>query len=394
VPAVAVVTAADDCDPAPIVTAVETRTDGDCPFRYTLTRTWTGTDRCGNSAVEQQVIEVVDTTPPVLAAPGDLTVECPAPATGPDSLLAWSSSGTATDNCGVPAVEAVEVALEPGCGETFVSTWEMWAVDECGNESPRVTRVYAVVDTTPPVLAAPSDLTVECPAPASGPDSEAAWLASAAASDTCGDAQVLAQLLEEVDGCGDTFTHVWELWAVDECGNESARVQRTYEVVDTTPPAFTGGEPPFDFSLWPPNHGYVVYEADELVAAIDLCGEVAIAVTGCHSSQPEEVHQGSTDDGGNGDGRFGEDCVLSEDGELFAVRAERLGACGPDAVRTYSVEVTATDECGNAATTTGLIRVEHDRSGKPPVRRGRKLGPNDPPPFPHVHPTTYGDGCD
>jgi hypothetical protein len=27
------------------------------------------------------------------------------------------------------------------------------------------------------------------------------------------------------------------------------------------------------------------------------------------------------------------------------------------------------------------------------VRRGRKLGPNEPPPFEAVHETTYGEGC-
>jgi hypothetical protein len=164
-------------------------------------------------------------------------------------------------------------------------------------------------------------------------------------------------------------------------------------IVDTTAPTFTDPAAQFDVSIWPPNHGYVVYAAADLAGATDACGGVAIRVTGCRSSQPEEVHQGSAPDGGNGDGHTYEDCVVAEDGTQFAVRAERLGACGADSIRTYEVSVTATDDCGNAAASLGYVRVEHDRSEHQDVRGGRKLGPNDPPPFPYAHATTYGDGC-
>ena len=132
---------------------------------------------------------------------------------------------------------------------------------------------------------------------------------------------------------------------------------------------------------------------DDLVSATDSCGDVVVEATGCASSQPEEVHQGRTDDGGNGDGRTLEDCVVSVDGAQFATRAERLGGCGRDSRRVYGVLFTATDDCGNAAEAGGLVVVEHDRSEKPPKRPGKKLGPNDPPPFPYLHPTVYGDGC-
>ena len=56
--------AVDNCDPAPVVTFSEVKIDCPCPGTYTLERTWTATDRCGNSSVETQTIEVEDTTPP------------------------------------------------------------------------------------------------------------------------------------------------------------------------------------------------------------------------------------------------------------------------------------------------------------------------------------------
>ena len=67
-------TAADNCDDDVPVAYSEKRTDGTCPDRYTLVRTWTATDDCGNSASVSQTITVVDTTAPVLSGdPADAT---------------------------------------------------------------------------------------------------------------------------------------------------------------------------------------------------------------------------------------------------------------------------------------------------------------------------------
>jgi hypothetical protein len=189
-----------------------------------------------------------------------------------------------------------------------------------------------------------------------------------------------------------------ELTVTDAAGL-SASCSTTVAVVDDVPPLLaTGAEPLFQAAVWPPSHGYVVFAVADAVSAVDACTAVTLAASGCASDQPEEVHQGATGDGGdggNGDGRFLEDCVISEDGTLFAVRAERLGACGADSARTYTLAITAWDECGNAATGTGTVRVDHDRSGGPagPSPSGHALPPHAPPPFPYVHATSYGAGC-
>jgi hypothetical protein len=76
VPAPAAVTATDACDAAPAVVLEETRVD-ECEDQYILTRTWTATDACGNSSVASQVIEVTDSTTPVITlCPADTTIEC------------------------------------------------------------------------------------------------------------------------------------------------------------------------------------------------------------------------------------------------------------------------------------------------------------------------------
>jgi hypothetical protein len=66
VPPPAAVTAEDGCDPAPLITFREERIDGACTGTYRLVRTWTATDSCGRTATARQVVEVTDTTPPVI----------------------------------------------------------------------------------------------------------------------------------------------------------------------------------------------------------------------------------------------------------------------------------------------------------------------------------------
>jgi hypothetical protein len=67
VPDAVVMTATDNCSLANVVTIdyTEVRTDGDCPYNYTLTRTWVATDECGNETTHVQIVTVQDTTKPV-----------------------------------------------------------------------------------------------------------------------------------------------------------------------------------------------------------------------------------------------------------------------------------------------------------------------------------------
>lgn len=156
-PAPAAPAARDACDPDPAVTLDERTEPGPCPRTYTLTRTWTARDRCGNASEPlAQVIVVRDTHPPSLeAAPPDLIVECPQPVPAPAALAA-------TDTCDpAPAVAFDEQRIAGPCPGTYrlVRTWT--ATDACGNAAAPEQQVIDVVDTTPPVIAA-STAVVAC----------------------------------------------------------------------------------------------------------------------------------------------------------------------------------------------------------------------------------------
>ena len=89
-------TATDNCGEVSIEVVSET-TSGDCTGEYTITRTFTATDDCGNSTSATQTITVQDTTAPELSIPADYTAECS------DELV--MDDATASDNCGEVSIE-------------------------------------------------------------------------------------------------------------------------------------------------------------------------------------------------------------------------------------------------------------------------------------------------
>src|SRR5436309_2377956 len=122
-------TATDACDASPSLTFADVTTAGSCPQKYSVTRTWTATDHCGNSSTASQTINVDDTTAPVISAvPAPSTIECPAtPA---------FASPTATDVCDAsPLLTFADVTTAGSCPQKYSVTRTWTATDHCGNSS-------------------------------------------------------------------------------------------------------------------------------------------------------------------------------------------------------------------------------------------------------------------
>ena len=113
----------------------------------------TATDDAGNSATGYFDVNVVDTTPPALTLPSDMTLE----ATGPSGAAA-SFAATAND-----LVDGdIPVDCTPDSGEMFslgATLVNCSSTDAAGNTASGSFTV-TVVDTTPPTLQLPSDMTV------------------------------------------------------------------------------------------------------------------------------------------------------------------------------------------------------------------------------------------
>src|SRR5690606_8578635 len=92
VPAMVSLTATDNCGGEITVNGVDATTAGECAGSYTIVRTWTFTDACGNASSVSQTINVNDTVAPVFAAlPETSTISCPA--------TAEFAQASASDNC-------------------------------------------------------------------------------------------------------------------------------------------------------------------------------------------------------------------------------------------------------------------------------------------------------
>jgi hypothetical protein len=231
-PVAATVTATDGCSVATVSAPVDVITLGSCLGNYSITRTWTATDLCGNSSTASQIITVIDTTPPVLLGiPANVGVQCSAIPPLPGAGVV-----TATDNCGTATVTGPVVVNTPGLcigSSTIIRTWT--ATDQCGN-STTATQTITVIDTTPPVLAnIPSNVSVLCSEiplpPASG---------VVTATDNCSAATVSASVDVITPGsCSGSFiiTRTWT--ATDQCGN-SATASQIITVSDYIAPVLSG----------------------------------------------------------------------------------------------------------------------------------------------------------
>jgi hypothetical protein len=146
---------------SPVVGVTESRSGaGSASSPLIITRTFTATDAVGNSASDTQIITVIDSTPPTITAPADVTAYTGPGATSCDTNVsnAVLGSASANDNC------AVTVSRSPS-GNTFpVGTTDVvWtATDPAGNTA-TATQHVTVVDNTPPVITTPANITVQLP---------------------------------------------------------------------------------------------------------------------------------------------------------------------------------------------------------------------------------------
>lgn len=209
-PAFAQATATDGCDANVSLTYVDVTTAGSCAGNYSVTRTWTATDACGNSSTASQTINVQDITAPVIAAlPATSTINCPATPS--------FAQATATDGCDANlSLSYVDVTTPGSCAGNYSVTRTWTAKDACGNSS-TASQTINVQDVTAPVFAAlPGPSTINCPATPS--------FAQASATDACGTVTLTSSVTTTYD-CIGGYTSVKTWTATDACGNKSTASQ-------------------------------------------------------------------------------------------------------------------------------------------------------------------------
>ncbi len=303
--------ATDNCDDDVAVTYADTVTPGVCDNESNITRTWTATDDCGNTATAVQIISIIDNTAPVLLAPAqDITVECDEDSEDAfDNWIDLNGLAAATDLCG-PVTWTFDIT-DPGdvefCGNTQVLEVTFTATDACNNAI-STTATFTIQDTTPPTPPAPpANVTLAC-------IDDVAMPADLFAPDECSDEDILGVVSETNNGgagcAGDPLiiTRTWTF--TDECGNASTSSQ-TITVIDDVNPVITA---PADITI--------------------ACNE---------SDLPTNTGQASATD----------NC----DDDVAVTYADTItpGVCDNESniTRTW----TATDDCGNTATAVQIISI-------------------------------------
>ena len=159
---VATATADDNCSDVTI-THADVVVPGLCPASYTIERTYTATDACGNFTTYTQFIRVSDNNGPVWGEnQTSFVYEC--------GSEAGVVTPVASDNCSTFTLTYIDSeTFEVGCSFAFERIWT--ATDACGNESTSFIQYISFEDTTEPVIiGCPSDVVLNCndmaPAPA------------------------------------------------------------------------------------------------------------------------------------------------------------------------------------------------------------------------------------
>jgi len=214
-------------------------------------------------ADQASTLVAIDAAAPTLTVPADVTIECGA-------SISPETTGQATpvdDVDPVPTVTYTDAPASAGCGGsgTISRTWT--AADACGNSVSGL-QTITIVDTTPPTLLV-SSATFVCDGAGNTADIDG-WLASAAASDTCGGITVSHDYAGLSGACPGTGAATVTFTATDACGNTAERTA-TLRVVDSAPP--TAGD---DAATTPED---VAVTVDVLANDGDICSP-ALGIAG------------------------------------------------------------------------------------------------------------------
>lgn len=195
--------AVDNCEGLSVVSLTAQTFDNDCGF--TVIRTWTSTDACGNSAQQSQTITYVDDTPPFfISIPEGGSTSC-------GSLDNEVQLPAAEDACSSVVVTYNDETTVLNCG--FQITRTFIATDGCGN-STEAEIFFTVEDTESPTFSeAPTALVFDC---------VAGDIVAPEASDNCSEVNVSVSDQPLFD-CAGSFIRVYT--ATDECGNSASFIQ-------------------------------------------------------------------------------------------------------------------------------------------------------------------------
>ncbi len=286
--------------------------------------------------------------PPTVNAGTDITAECSEVGGSTVSLDGSGSTDPEGDAltyswaCPTVALADANTVMPDGFfqkGQTEQCRLDVTDLAVCSPDADLVN--VTVVDTTPPNLTVPDDVTAECASPAG----TAVNIGNAISADVCDSMVTLSNDAPALFPLGETLV-TWT--ALDDDGN-ATQVTQVVTIEDTIPPEITveldSG------SLWPPNHKLNTITAS--VAVTDSCDpSPSVTLASVVSSEPDnDIGDGNTNDDIQG-------AAIGTDDREFELRAERDGR---NTGRVYTILYTATDGSGNETSEEDTVIVPRNR---------------------------------
>ena len=222
-PTFAPATATDACNGSLTVVEGEQVTEpGDCPGEYTIHRTFSTEDLCGNTATGAQTIYVQDLTPPTIVLPADVVLPC-----GSEFVYPPAS---ATDNC--TAEEDITLttfnSLPPtDCPQERILERRFLATDLCGNSTLEIQTVTVTDSDLPFFTYVPADTSFSC--------DEEPMLEDAVATDDCSSFEITTTTDTLFGECASNYDLIRTFTVTDACGN-MADAQQVISIRDTEAP--------------------------------------------------------------------------------------------------------------------------------------------------------------
>ena len=304
-------------------------------------------DASGNNAIQvNRTVNVVDTTPPVITLNG----------VNPQTI----ELGSGYTELGVTTDDGSQVTINSDEFRDTVGTYSIYydSTDTAGNDATQVIRTVNVVDTTSPIIT----LNGTNPQIIEFGDGYAELGAT-----TSDGSQVIINTANFTDSVG-TYSIYYD--SMDASGNNAIQVNRTVNVVDTTPPVITlNGTNPQTIELGSgytelgaiTNDGsqvtinsdefrdivgtYSIYydstdtagnDATQVIRAVNVVDTTPPVIT-LNGVNPQTIELGSG---------YTELGVTTDDGSQVTINSDEFR----DIVGTYSIYYDSTDTAGNDAT--------------------------------------------
>ncbi|MEZ4896514.1 MAG: VWA domain-containing protein [Saprospiraceae bacterium] len=348
------VTATDNCGLVRLVPSVSMGA-GSCSSNSTQTLTWTAIDTCQNRTTVSIMIQIVDTTAPVLTVPADTMITCEQ-----DTGVAVTGIATATDLCSSTTIGHTDLVIPGSCRQQYTIQRTWTATDICSNRSSRI-QVISVIDTTAPTYTPPENITIDCGA---GQASELqSWLdnhANSTGSDNCSLGVIWRyDPVTSPDACGLDNSVPVNFYVADSCGNEASFVAMLTIVDEVAPSINTAARDTIvecdgtgnaaDFMQWVNRHGGS--QASDDCGTVSWTYEVINSVPGCGNTRMDSVRFIVSDLCDNRDSTYAKFIIEDNLPPMIQLPPDRTILCDEPTDPSFTGMAIATDQCGGASLT-------------------------------------------